>query len=285
MLGARVPFITFFPAMFALAWWGGFRPTLIGVTLSSLVLAYFVLEPRGSFWIEHPEYRFGLVIYVAVSLAGGWLGERGLSARSLTQQVTQNAISDGKQLRATMEDRKRAEESLSFLANASTCLAALADRQSALQQAARLPLPFLADWCVVYVVDGKGAIDYHAHAHVDPQKELLLAEMLSKFPLDWNSNTATVRALRTGKSQLMEVLPEPLLSSFTQSDEHRLMVRELHPHAVISVPLKIRDRTIGVIGLVACAPNGDIRSAKWRWPRAWRSESRWPSIMPICFTP
>ena len=254
VLGAGVPFITFFPAMFALAWWGGFRPTLIGVVLSSLVLAYFVLAPHGSLWIEHPEYRLGLAIYMAVSLAGGWLGERGLIARSLTQQAAQNAISDGKQLRVTMEDRKRAEESLSFLANASTSLAALADRQSALQQAARLPLPFLADWCVVYVVDGKGAIDYHAHAHVDPQKELLLAEMLSKFPLDWNSNTATVRALRTGKSQLMEVLPEPLLSSFTQSDEHRGMVRELHPHAVISVPLKIRDRTIGVIGLVACAP-------------------------------
>ena len=78
--------------------------------------------------------------------------------------------------------------------------------------------------------------------------------MLSKFPLDWNSNTATVRALRTGKSQLMEELPEPLLSSFTQSDEHRAMVHVLGPHAVISVPLKIRDRTIGVIGLVTCDP-------------------------------
>jgi signal transduction histidine kinase/CheY-like chemotaxis protein len=32
------------------------------------------------------------------------------------------------------------------------------------------------------------------------------------------------------------------------------MVRELNPHAVISVPLKIRDRTIGVIGLVASEP-------------------------------
>ena len=50
----------------------------------------------------------------------------------------------------------------------------------------------------------------------------------------------------------MEELPEPLLSSFTQSDEHRAMVRELGPRAVISVPLKIRDRTIGVIGLVSC---------------------------------
>jgi signal transduction histidine kinase/ActR/RegA family two-component response regulator len=106
----------------------------------------------------------------------------------------------------------------------------------------------------VYVVDEQGAIDYHAHAHLDPEKETLLADMLTKFPLDWDSNTATVRALRTGKSQLMADLPDPLLSSFTQSDEHRTMVSVLGPHAVISVPLKIRDRTIGVIGLVACEP-------------------------------
>src|SRR3954462_7606386 len=53
----------------------------------------------------------------------------------------------------------------------------------------------------------------------------------------------------------MDQLPEPLLSSFTQSDEHREMVRVLGPRAVISVPLKIRDKTIGVIGLVSCDKN------------------------------
>jgi signal transduction histidine kinase/CheY-like chemotaxis protein len=106
----------------------------------------------------------------------------------------------------------------------------------------------------VYVIDGRGGIDYHAHAHINPEKDEMLADMLSKFPLDWDSNTATVRALRTGKPQLMEELPEPLLSSFTQTEEHRTMVDELSPHAVISVPLKIRDRTIGVVGLVACDP-------------------------------
>ena len=86
-------------------------------------------------------------------------------------------------------------------------------------------------------------------------KEQLLAEMLTKSPLDWNSNTATVRALRTGKSQLMAELPEAFLDSIAQSDEHRDMIRELDPRAVISVPLKIRDRTIGVIGLVSCDPS------------------------------
>jgi signal transduction histidine kinase/ActR/RegA family two-component response regulator len=255
MLGPRVPFLTFFPMMFLLAWWGGLRPTIFGVIMSTVVLAYAVLEPISSFRVEALEYQFGLGIYAAVSLAAGWLGERGLKARTLAKDSAQSAFEERERLRVTVAERERAEEAITFLANASTSLAALVDRESALQQAARLPIPFLADWCVVYVVDDHGAIDYHAHAHADPEMEKLLAEMLSKFPLDWNSNTATVRALRTGQSQLMAELPDPLLSSFTQSDEHREMVAKLGPHAVISVPLKIRDRTIGVIGLVACDPN------------------------------
>ena len=109
--------------------------------------------------------------------------------------------------------RKRAEESLAFLARASSELAALVDRESALQQAARLPVPFLADWCVVYVVDEHGDIDHYAHAHCDPDQEELLGEMLESYPLDWNSNTASVLALRTGKSQFMAELDRTRFST------------------------------------------------------------------------
>jgi signal transduction histidine kinase/ActR/RegA family two-component response regulator len=255
VFGERVPFITFFPVVFVLALWGGLWPTFYAAILSSLVLAYAILAPIGSFYVELPEYRFGLGIFVAVAIATGWLGEKLHAAKRDGHQAIEQANKEGEQLRVTIAERRRAEEALNFLASASTTLAALADRQSALQQAARLPVPFLADWCVVYVIDEHGGIDYHAHAHREFQKEALLGQMLSKFPLDWNSNTATVKALRTGQPQLMDQLPEPLLSSFTQSDEHREMVRILGPRAVISVPLKIREKTIGVIGLVSCDRN------------------------------
>lgn len=253
-LNDRVPFITFFPAMFVLAWWGGFRPTLIGTILSGVILSYAILEPINSFKIAGYEYQIGFVIYMAVSLAIGWLGEKVMQSKLIAKQATENALNEGKQLRVNVANRVRAEEALVFLSNASTSLAALVDRESALQQAARLPIPFLADWCVVYVVDQGENIEYHAHAHVDPEKDQILGEMLSKFPLDWNSNTATVRALKTGQSQLLENLSDPQLQSFTQTGEHLAMVALLKPHAVISVPLKIRERIIGVIGLVACDP-------------------------------
>ena len=114
-------------------------------------------------------------------------------------------------------DRKQAQEALAFLAAASSSLAALVDRENALQQAVRMAVPFLADWCVVYVIDDEGTIDYHAHAHHDPQQERVLGEMLTKYPLDWNSDAATVRALQTGKSQLVSELSDAYLDDIAQA--------------------------------------------------------------------
>jgi signal transduction histidine kinase/ActR/RegA family two-component response regulator len=252
VIGDRVPFITFFPMIFLVAWWGGFRPTLFATFLSALLLAYAILEPTYSFHIERPEYRIGLVVFIAVALATGWLGENLHAARWAAEHAADKAIGEREQLSVSMTDRKRVEEALSFLAEASNTLAALADRESTLRQAVRLPIPYLADWCVIYVVDENGAIDYHAHAHRDPSKESLLDRMLAGSPLDWTSNTATVQSLRTGQSQLMSELPEAFLDSVAQSEEHRAIIRELGPRAVISVPLKIRERIVGVMGLVSC---------------------------------
>ena len=121
-------------------------------------------------------------------------------------------------------DHKEAQDALAFLAAASSSLAALVDRENALQQAVRMAVPFLADWCVVYVIDDEGTIDYHAHAHHDPQQERVLGEMLTKYPLDWNSDAATVRALRTGKSQLVSEVSDAYLDDIAHSEEHRAMI-------------------------------------------------------------
>lgn len=488
ILVESVPFITFFPAVFAVAWWGGLRAAVLATALSAAVLLLFVLEPLGSTAIRSPEYRYGLGIFIAVSLAAGWLSERMHAAQRAAAQASREAFASHDRLLVTLQsigdavvvtdavgrvvslnpvaevltgwtqdaarnrplsqvlpvvneetrrsvedpcenvlrtgnvvglanhtiligkdgierpiddsaapikdaagkitgvvvvfrdvsekreaekallrsereltdffehaaipvhsagpdgviqhvnraelellgythdeyvghhlaeffvdraaaddmmarlsrgeilhnfeanlrckngdekhvlitasvfwedgkfvhtrcftrditDRKHAADALAYLAKASSTLAALVDRESALQQSARIAVPYLADWCVVYVVDDRGGIDYHAHAHRDPEKEHLLAKMLLNSPLDWSSNTATVQALKTGQSQLMSELPEPFLDSVAQGEEHRQIIRELGPRAVISVPLRIRDRVVGVIGLVSCESN------------------------------
>ena len=168
--------------MFVLAWWGGFWPTFY----AAILVRWFSITPSS-----HQSARSasnvlktgsGSAVFAAIAIATGWLGEKFHSAKRDGQHAIEQATKEGEQLRVTIAERRRAEEALNFLAAASTTLAALADRQSALQQAARLPVPFLADWCVVYVIDEHGAIDYHAHAHRELQKEALLGADAQQVP-------------------------------------------------------------------------------------------------------
>jgi signal transduction histidine kinase/ActR/RegA family two-component response regulator len=177
----------------------------------------------------------GSIRDVLISSSVLWEDGKFIHTRCFTRDVT---------------ELKETQRTVAFLAEASTMLAALVDRERALQQAVRLAVPFLADWCVMYVVGEQGAIDYHAHAHCDPHKESHLRELLTKYPLDWNSDAATVRALRSGQSQLIKDLADGYLDSIARSDEHLAMMRELGSRSLVSVPLRIRDRNIGVIGLV-----------------------------------
>ena len=96
--------------------------------------------------------------------------------------------------------RKRNEESLAFLAEASQALASLSSRESALQQVARLAVPFFADWCVVYCQGDDGKMQPVAWAHYESSKEHVLADLLARSPFRSDAETATARAFRTGQT-------------------------------------------------------------------------------------
>ena len=56
------------------------------------------------------------------------------------------------------EARASEAEALRFLANATDALASTLDYQATLETVAELPLPFLADWCIVDEVDEDGSL-------------------------------------------------------------------------------------------------------------------------------
>ena len=103
LFGERVPFITFFPAVFAVAWWGGFRPTLFATLLSVPVLVYFILEPKYSFAIDSAGIPRRPGIY---SSSSPWPPAG--SANSCTsragqaQQASDQAIAERERLRVTL---------------------------------------------------------------------------------------------------------------------------------------------------------------------------------------
>src|SRR6185436_543756 len=71
---------------------------------------------------------------------------------------------------------------LAFLAEASTLLAASLDSETTLQSVARLAVPFLADWCLVYIIEDDGTARRVAVAQADPDKEELARALSAHSP-------------------------------------------------------------------------------------------------------
>jgi PAS domain S-box-containing protein len=69
------PFITFYPAVMAVALLAGFGPCLVAMALSACVVGYWVMPPVGQFAIASPVDRLGLVIFAGMGLLMGVVTE------------------------------------------------------------------------------------------------------------------------------------------------------------------------------------------------------------------
>ena len=69
-LGAGLPpYITFWPAVMAVALLAGFGPGVVATAVADLVVDYWILPPVGQFYIATAADRLGLVLFTAMSLA------------------------------------------------------------------------------------------------------------------------------------------------------------------------------------------------------------------------
>ena len=148
-------------------------------------------------------------------------------------------------------ERKRAEQALRFMAQASTALAGLVDYQSALQRVAFLAVPAFADWCAIDMVDAEGGLRRLAVAHVDPAKAELAHELHRRYPPDAAAKVGTWNIVRTGHSELLTEIPESVLLAQTRGAEHLRILRELGLKSYMGVPLMARGTVIGVLTFVS----------------------------------
>ena len=141
--------------------------------------------------------------------------------------------------------RKREEDALRFLADATNLLSSSLDYQTTLQRVAELAREKMADWCTVDV-DGQGGV---AIAHTDPEKVELARAFRRRNP-DVESGVA-IDVIRTGEPKLLREITPEMLDSIARSDEHRDLLRLLAPRSVMIVPIKVRDRVFGAISFVS----------------------------------
>ena len=186
------------------------------------------------------------------------------------QERTAALAEANERLRIEIADREEAERSrqralieqrdtLAFLANFSDRLAPLVTFEDLIDVVARLPVPFLADWTMVHVVNDDGSVRFVPGAHADPAQEPLLATV-----------TLPTSSLHAG-SRLGEVIAARRLAIFTLTVEDAAS-RLIGPTVSVSaldrlgaktaamLPLFVDGKVKGVLSLVSTRQDRFIAS-------------------------
>ncbi|MBV9279813.1 MAG: PAS domain S-box protein, partial [Chloroflexi bacterium] len=148
-------------------------------------------------------------------------------------------------------ERKRVEQALRVLAEASSALASSLDYEITLANVARLVVPRLADWCAVHIVGEGGALERLALAHVDPAREGLGRRLRLPDPLRPGGEGRLEEAVRTGQARIIPEIGDAQAVSGDQDPEHRTLLDDLGLRSAVIVPLVARGRTLGAIAFVS----------------------------------
>ena len=143
-------------------------------------------------------------------------------------------------------DAERAERRSAWLAEAGPTLDASLDLRTTLESLARIPVPHLADLCLVEAVDGGEARRVAGFA-ADPRLQKLLDALPAAYRLSPDGEEALTRVLRTGRAEVVDD-GRPVVGRPT----HELLERRLGPNrpgAWMLVPLRARGRRIGALAL------------------------------------
>ncbi|ARV62805.1 diguanylate cyclase [Nostocales cyanobacterium HT-58-2] len=147
-------------------------------------------------------------------------------------------------------ERKRAEERLAFLAQASDILASSLDYEITLASVARLAVSAIADWCVVDILDENQSTRRVAVAHADTAKQDLV-EQLRKYPSDLAKVVGLAEVIQAGKTTLTPVVTDDHIYAAAQNADHLKLLQQLAPKSSMGVPLIVRGEVLGAICLVS----------------------------------
>jgi PAS domain S-box-containing protein len=147
-------------------------------------------------------------------------------------------------------ERKRAEESQRFLAEASALLSASLDYEKTLETLARLAVPTLADLCVVDMVEN-GAVRRMGVAYANSTQEEQVRQLQPRYAPDLNSSHLAMKVLRTGVSELVPEITDDEFLPATGDTQQLQLAREMGFKSYMIVPLLVRGRTLGSLFLVS----------------------------------
>jgi serine phosphatase RsbU (regulator of sigma subunit)/PAS domain-containing protein len=151
------------------------------------------------------------------------------------------------------EELDRTARRAQLVTAVSDALTGTLDTTEAVSRLASLIVPLLADWCVVTLVEDHGTPDWRqglrdvGWAHVDPDARETVRRYADLRLASLTDDSFLARSL-VGRSPI--VVPEAATERVTAvlaPGEAQQLVRDLAPESAMIVPLRGRDRTVGVV--------------------------------------
>ena len=147
-------------------------------------------------------------------------------------------------------ERKAAERTARFLAEAGEILNRTLDYEETLRAISTLVVPRFADWCFVDLIESDGGFRRMAVAHpARPEDEALAARLRRTY-----APRATLHGVSDtfarGQTVIMNGVPEEVLEEMARDDDHRDALFAMGIRCFVSVPMKNHGKTFGVITFV-----------------------------------
>jgi signal transduction histidine kinase len=192
------------------------------------------------------------VITAAIHEEGRTFGEQ--DRQLLALFATQAAIAIQHARLHAARDRAMAEvdaarERAAFLAESGAVLASSLDYQATIQQAARLAVPTLADWCTVYALTADGDVRRVAVACDDEQKAGLAEALRAYPPTPLSPRSSVAEVMRTGRPAVIPDIPDDYVAAIARDAPHLEIMRQLAFRSSLVVPLRARDEVLGAMAL------------------------------------
>jgi PAS domain S-box-containing protein len=147
-------------------------------------------------------------------------------------------------------ERKASEHAQRLLDRATLALASSLDVGDVVARAVEIPLPDLAQGCFVDLVDDRGQLGQAASSHVEPERAEL-ARRLGK-ELIWLTprDRGPARVFATGVAEVYPEIERAPASALPSSEGQTERLRALGAASHISVPIRFRGTTQGVLTLL-----------------------------------
>jgi PAS domain S-box-containing protein len=186
-------------------------------------------------------------IYAAAATSGEWSTD----IEALRREIAR--------LRAAKEEAVSAQQRLAFLCEASRELAASLDRATTLETIARVTVPVMGDLCVVLVAGEPEGHREIGAIRTLPSSERLMQQLLRAYLANPGVGSAgrgegvlespVTVAMRTGATLVVPNVTDAFLRSISSTADQLRLARELDLSSVLIVPLKVRERVLGVLAL------------------------------------